>query len=74
MRPRITLVIVTAKEQAITRRETKEEIELAQRRAKFEKCYNKAKVHKVPADQFKFSCDVQAAIEEFRRNKRLSQN
>jgi hypothetical protein len=65
-------VIVTAKEQTITRRETKEQIELAQRRAKFEKCYNKAKVHKVPAEQFKFSCGVQAAIEEFRGNKRLN--
>lgn len=74
MRPRITLVIVTAKEQTIIRRETKEEIELAQRRAKFEKCYKKSMAHKVPTDQLKFSCGVQAAIEEFRRNKRLNKN
>jgi len=78
MRPRIAMAIISSSDGNIVRRETIEEIQLANRRATFEKNRKKLNVgiighgKPMPASLVLFNMGIANAIAQFKQSKRCS--
>lgn len=77
MRPRIAMAIISSSDGNIVRRETIEEVQLANRRAMFEKNRKKLKVaiighEPISASLVSFNMGIANAIAQFKQSKRCS--